>query len=230
MVGAPRRIAGAVLAALALTLLLESVPIAAALVGAPDLPALLASEDPFGLLVATRGGTALAEWVAVGVGVAVFNAVIAWTAACARFFYASGRDGSWGRPLDGWLTAVHPRLGTPWIGTLLVGAAGVACCFVPLRFLLVLSGTGLLAIYAGVALAALAGRRTGASTHASYRAPFHPLAPAVTLLAVASVAIVSWFDVEEGRPALLATGLQIAASLLYYWLALRRRGWEARAP
>lgn len=231
MLDAPRVIARAVLAALVLTLLLEGLPLLAALVGAPDLRTLLTAEDPFGTLVALRAGDAVAGWVAVGVVVAIINSVIAWTVACARFFYSSGRDGCWGRPVDRWLTMVHSRFGSPWMGTLMVGAVGVACCFLPLRLLLVLSGTGLLVIYAGIALAVVAGRRSGRSAHAPYRMPLYPLAPAVTLAALGYVAWVSWWDLEEGRPALIATGAQLVLALFYYRLVLRRRGeWTVRSP
>ena len=230
MLDAPRRIARAILAALALTLAFVAVPIVAVLAGAPDLATLLVAEDPFGLVARLRGGDSVAGLVAIGVVFAIVNAVIACTLACARFFYASGRDRAWGRPLDRWLSAVHPRFGSPWIGTLLVGAVGVACCFLPLTLLLVLSGAGLVAIYAGIALAAIAGRRSGATAHAPYRMPLYPLAPLVTLTALAYVVWTSWFDLEEGRPGLIVTAVQIGGAWLYYRLVLRRRGpWTARA-
>jgi hypothetical protein len=38
-------------------------------------------------------------------------------------------------------------------------------------------------------------------------------------------------DVETGRPALIATGLQIAVAAAYYWLVLRPRGeWTVHIP
>jgi amino acid transporter len=225
---APARIGRAILLALAATLVLEGVPLLALLLGAPDLLATLAHEDPFGLLVAERHGGALAGWVAIGVAIAIVNAVIACILACARFFFGTARDRCWGGPVDRALAAIHPRLGTPWVGTLAVGAVGVGCCFLPLRLLLVLSGTGLVAIYAGIALAVVAGRRSGATAHAPCRMPLHPLAPAVTLLALAYVVWTSWLDVEEGRPALIVTAVQIAGSAAYYWLVLRPRGWTVR--
>ena len=161
---------------------------------------------------------------------AIVNAIIASVLAGARFFYATGRDGAWGRLVDPWLAAVHPRLGSPWAATLLVGGIGVACCFLPLPFLLVLSGSGLVAIYAGIALAAIAGRRTGATAHAPYRMPLYPLAPAVTLAALAFVVWTSWSDLEEGRPALLATAAQIACAACYHQLVVRRRGGWSTHP
>ncbi|MDQ2891920.1 MAG: APC family permease, partial [Pseudomonadota bacterium] len=143
----------------------------------------------------------------------------------------TARDGSWGRPLDRWMAQIHPRFGSPWVGTLIVGGVGVACCFLPLSLLLVLSGTGLVAIYAGIAIAAMVGRRTGATDHALYRMPLYPLAPIVTLLALGYVVWTSWLDIDEGRPGLIMTGIQIVGSAAYYWFVLRRRGgWTATIP
>jgi len=226
---APRRIATAILAALVLTLLLEGLPLIAALTGAVDLRALLTSDDPFGLLVRDRGGEGAARWITIAVVIAIVNAVIACILACARFFYGTARDRSWGPPLDRLLSAIHPRFGSPWIATLLVGGLGMLCCFLPLTLLLVLSGTGLIVIYAGIALAAIAGRRSGATDHAPYRMPLYPLAPIVTLIALGYVTWTSWFDLEEGRPALIMTAIQIAGSAAYYRFVLRRRGeWKVR--
>jgi amino acid transporter len=221
---APRRIAPAILWALALTLLLEGVPIVAALIGAVDLRTFLTADDPFGGLVGLRGGGTLAAWVSIGVVVAIVNAVIACILACARFFYSTGRDSSWGRPIDAWMAAIHPRFGSPHVGTLLVGGIGVACCFLPIQLLLVLSGTGLVAIYAGIALASIAGRRNGRTAASHYRMPLFPLAPIVTLAALGYVVWTSWLDADEGRPGLLVTAAQIALSAGWYWFVVRRRG------
>ena len=228
---APAKIAHAIMWALGLTLLLEGLPLLAVLIAAPDLPALFASENPFGDLVVQLAGPGLAKWVAVAVALAIVNAIIAWVLACARFFYGTGRDRSWGRPLDGWLTAMHPRLGSPWAATLLLGAAGMGLCFLPKATLEVWSGTGLIAIYAGVAVAVMWGRRNGRSAHARYRMPLYPLAPLITIAALVYVTWTNWLDVETGRPALLATVVQIAVAGAYYWLVLRRRGaWTVHVP
>ena len=226
-----RLIAKTILLALVFTLLFEMLPMIAALMGAPDLHALVTADDPFGLLARLRGNDTLAAAIAIGVVIAIVNAVIACILACARFFYGTARDGSWGRPLDRWMAQIHPRFGSPVVSTLIVGGVGVACCFLPLTLLLVLSGTGLVAIYAGIAIAAIVGRRTGATGHALYRMPLYPLAPIVTLIALGYVVWTSWLDLEEGRPGLIMTGIQIVASGAYYWFVLRRRGgWTARIP
>jgi amino acid transporter len=226
-----RLIARAILASLVLTLLFEIVPTVAVLMGAPDLHALFTADDPFGLVARMRGDGWMADVIAIGVVIAIVNAIIACILACARFFYGTARDRSWGRPLDAWMTRIHPRFGSPWVGTLIVGGVGVACCFLPLTLLLVLSGTGLVAIYAGIAVAAMVGRRTGATDHARYRMPLYPLAPVITLVALAYVVWTSWLDLEEGRPGLIMTAAQIAGSAAYYWFVLRRRGdWYVHVP
>ena len=228
---APTRIARTVLWALVATLVLEGGPILAALVGAGDLHALFTAPNPFGLLVTQRGSATLEDWVSVGVAIAIVNAIIAWVLACARFFYGTARDGSWGRPIDGWLTIIHPRFGSPWIGTLIVGMIGVGLCFLPRRLLEVWSGTGLIAIYAGIAVAAIVGRARDKTTHAPYRMPLYPLAPIVTFVALGYVLVTNWIDPDDGRPALIATAAQIVLSAAYYLFVLRRRGaWVIHDP
>jgi amino acid transporter len=227
---APRRIARSIMLALVFTLVLEGVPLLAALMGAVDLRALFASPDPFGMLAAAVAGERAAQWLALGVALAIVNAIIAWVLACARFFYGTARDGSWGQPLDRWMVAIHPRWESPWLGTVIVGAVGMVLCFLPLRLLEIWSGAGLIAIYAGIAVAAIVGRRTGATAHAGYRMPLYPLAPVVTLVALGAIGWATWLDVDEGRPAIVATAAQIALAAGYYWFVLRRRGWGVVVP
>jgi amino acid transporter len=221
---APRRIARTIMIALGLALLFEGVPLLALLMAKIDLAALVAADDPFGLLVRQRGGAGLSALVSIGIALAIVNAIIACILACARFFHATGRDRAWIPRVDDWLMAIHPRFGSPAISTLIVGGLGTLACLLPLPLLLVLNGTGLVAIYGGIALAAIAGRRSGASAHAPYRMPLYPLAPLVTLTALAYVVWTSWMDLGEGRPGLIATGAQIAGSLLWYRLVVSRRG------
>ena len=228
---APRRIAKAILWALVLTLMFEAVPLVAILVNAPDLVGLLASDDPFGGVIRRLAGDDVANWTAIAVVVAIVNAIIACVLACARFFYSTGRDGCWGNPIDRLIAAIHPHFESPWIATLFAGGFGTICCLLPLQFLLVLSGTGLIAIYAGIALATMAGRARGLTAHAPYQMPLYPLAPLITLAALGYITWTSWLDLEEGRPGLIMTGIQIILSASYYWLVLRRRpGWAAQAP
>lgn len=228
---AHKTIARVILTSFGLSLGLELIPVIAVLIGAPDLRALFAADDPFGQFVAMRGGTLLAQTVAIGVVIAIVNAAIVTILACARFFWCTGRDGVWGHRFDAFIGAIHPRWQSPWIATLFIGLVGVACCFISLKFLLILNGGGLIVTYGAISLAAIAGRRSGATAHGLYRMPLFPLAPLFTLLALAYVVYANWQDVDEGRPGMIATAGQIALAVGYYWLILKRRGaWVVREP
>ncbi len=85
-----------------------------------------------------------------------------------------------------------------------------------LDVLVVLIGEGTAAIYACMCLAALRGRRSGASAHAPYRMPGFPLIPICWRWpALAAVGTADLFD-PDGREGLLASAVVIAASVLYY--------------
>ncbi len=231
MRAAPARIGRVILWAALLTIAIEGLPIAAVLIGAPDLPALLAMDDPFGFLVSRRLGRLAGEAVALGVAVAIINAAIASILSTARFFYGTGRDRCWGAPCDALMAAIHPRFGSPWIATLATGGLGALCCLVPLPLLLVASGLGLTAIYAGIALAAIVGRVRGATAGAPFRMPWFPLAPVVTLAASLYLVVLNALDAGEGRTGLIVTAAQIALSALYYLLVVRPRGaWTVHLP
>ncbi|MBW8745282.1 MAG: APC family permease [Sphingomonas sp.] len=228
---ASSKIARVILTSFGLSLCLELVPVVAVLIGAPDLKALFGADDPFGLFVRGRGGTLLSQMVAVGVVIAIVNAAIVTVLASARFFWCTGRDRVWGYRFDEFIGAIHPRWQSPWIATLIIGAIGVACCFISLKFLLILNGGGLIVTYAAISLGALAGRRNGSTAHAIYKMPLFPLAPVFTLLALGYVVYANWQDLEEGRPGMIATAAQIVMAAAYYWLVLRRRGaWVVRDP
>ena len=228
---ASAKIARVILTSFGLSLCLELVPVVAVLIGAPDLKILFGADDPFGLFVSARGGTLLSQMVAVGVAIAIVNAAIVTVLASARFFWCTGRDCVWGYRFDEFIGAIHPKWQSPWIATLIIGAIGVLCCFISLKFLLILNGGGLIVTYAAISLGALAGRRNGSTDHAIYKMPLFPLAPIFTLLALAYVVYANWQDVEEGRPGMIATAAQIVVVAGYYWLVLRRRGeWVVRDP
>ena len=228
---AHRKIARVILTSFGLSLCLELLPVIAVLIGAPDLKALFAADDPFGAFVSLRGGTLLSQLVAVGVVIAIVNAAIVTVLASARFFWCTGRDAVWGYRFDAFIGAIHPKWQSPWIATLIIGLIGVICCFISLKFLLILNGGGLIVTYAAISLGALAGRRNGSTAHSIYKMPLFPAAPVFTLLALAYVVYANWQDVDEGRPGMIATGAQIVLAAAYYLIVLRRRGaWVVRDP
>jgi L-asparagine transporter-like permease len=90
--------------------------------------------------------------------------------------------------------------------------------------LIMLTANGLVMIYAGVSVAAIAGRITGSTAGGQYRMPLFPLAPALSLIALAAVAWADWLDPNVGRPSLIFNLAVMAASAAYWTLYLKRRG------
>ena len=154
-----RRVAQAVTWALGLVVAAELVPLLAVVTGAPDLRAVL-REGP-AALVAARAGPVFGRVLAAAVALAIFNAVIAMVLLCARQLYGAARDGAWPGGFSTALTCVHGRFRSPWAATLTVGAMAGALCLLPLPLLVLLTGTGVTVIYAGLCVVLAVGRRTG---------------------------------------------------------------------
>ncbi len=228
---APRLIARTILWALVITVVTELLPVTAVLIGAPDLNALLASQNPFSDFVVATGGRFLSIAISLGVALAILNAVLATVLQNARFFYSTGRDVAWHKRINDAFMVTHDRFRSPWIATLAAGVSSMAMCFLGLQWLLVLTGTGIAIIYAAVCVAAITGRCSGVSNHAAYRMPLYPLWPVLGLLALAYIFYTSAFDPNVGQPSLIANAAIIILSLGYYAVVLRfRGGWTLRDP
>jgi len=218
---APRRIAGVIILSLAIAAVTELAPLLGVLVGAPDLHALLAANDPIPAFVAAVAGAVPAKLLSAGVALAIFNAMIAVALSAGRQLYSTGRDGLWPQAANRAFAAIHPRFGSPWIASLIMGAAGLLGCFIDPKVLVLILGNGNVALYAALCFATLVGRRSGATHHAGYRMPLFPLAPVLALVALAAVV---WFDLhdEAGLQGLAATVATVAAAALYAAFVLRR--------
>jgi amino acid transporter len=228
---APRVIARTILWSLLITVIFELLPVTAVLVGAPDLKALLSSQNPFSDFVAATGGHWFSIAISVSVALAIVNAVLATVLQNARFFYCTGRDVTWHPRINNAFTATHDRYNSPWIATLAAGIFSMAACFVGLQVLLVVTGTSIAIVYAIMCIAAIVGRHSGTSNHAAYRMPLYPLLPVFGLLALAYVFYTSAMDPAVGQPSLIANAVIVVLSLVYYAVVIRRKGgWMLREP
>ena len=221
---APQLIARTILWALVITVVTELVPLTAVLMGAPNLQALLGSASPFSDFITAVGGYALSVVIGLSVALAILNAVLATLLQNARFFYSTGRDGTWHPRINDAFLVTHDRFNSPWIATLAAGISSMAMCLLGLQWLLVITGTGIALIYAAVCIAAIAGRTTGTTKHAVYRMPLYPLWPVLGLLALAYVFYTSAIDPDIGRPSLLINSVVMVVALAYYGLRVRRKG------
>ena len=221
---APRLIARTILWALVITVVTELVPLTAVLMGAPNLQALLGSTSPFSDFITAVGGYALSVVIGLSVALAILNAVLATLLQNARFFYSTGRDGTWHPRINDAFLVTHDRFNSPWIATLAAGISSMVMCLLGLQWLLVITGTGIALIYAAVCIAAIAGRTTGTTKHAVYRMPLYPFWPVLGLLALAYVFYTSALDPDIGRPSLLINSVVMVVALAYYGLMVRRKG------
>ena len=228
---AERQVARAILWALAITVVAELLPVTAVLLSASNLKNLFSAQNMFGDFIASRGGEALNIGISLGVALAIFNATIAVLLVAARVMFSTGRDCVWPGPISEALAFTHHRFHSPWAATLLCGVLTALACLINLNLLLVLTGTGLILVYASLCIAALFGRWGGRTAHGHYRMPWFPLAPVAALVVMVYVVFTSWFDPLIGRPSLFATAGIAVVSVSYYVLVLRRKGvWTLRGP
>jgi amino acid transporter len=231
MFDAPRQVGRTILWATGLTILTILLPVLAVLIGAPDLKALFASDNPFGDFVRARGGPILAAGVNAAVALAILNAVLATILQNGRFFFSTGRDQAWHPWLDRSFALTHPKFHSPWAATLSAGATAAVMCFLGEDQLLKLAGASLSLTYAGLCIAAIAGRLTGATAHAAVRAPGGLLTPILGLAGAGYVLVSAVKDPDSGQLSLIAGLGAVVLSLGYYALAVRRRGaWTIRDP
>ncbi|MDL4774825.1 amino acid permease [Actinomadura xylanilytica] len=97
-----------------------------------------------------------------------------------RIFFAMSRDGM----LPEWLAAVHPRFGTPYRSTVLMGVVVAALAgFIPLAKLAELVNIGTLFAFLTVSIGVLILRRTRPDLPRSFRTPLVPWIPILSVLA-----------------------------------------------
>lgn len=120
-----------------------------------------------------RWGGAL---VATGAVAGITSVLIVMLLGQIRVFYAMSRDGL----LWPWLSAVHPRYGTPHHATLITGVTvAVLAGFVPIGVAAELTNIGTLFAFTLVCGAVLVLRRTRPDLKRPFRTPFVPLVPAL---------------------------------------------------
>ena len=189
-------------------------PIAFIILGAPDLRALTASRAPVATLVEALGGRRLAQVMSLGVALAIFNTMIGIALMAGRQLYATGRDELWPKPVSRLLAATR-GWGSPSAATLCMGGCGLLACLLDPHTLVLILGNSNVVTYSGLCLAALHGRRAGATRDAGWKMPAFPIPALAGGLFLACVAVLDLFD-PAGRTGLLITGLTAGAAALLF--------------
>jgi APA family basic amino acid/polyamine antiporter len=137
--------------------------------------------DPIAQALRAQGGKlAWARWCVSVVAVfGLISVLLVTLLGQVRIFYAMGRDGL----LPAAFARVHPKYGTPYVGSLVtgVGAALFAGLF-PLDLLGDLVSIGTLLAFAVVSAGVLILRRTMPLAHRPFRTPFMPFTPIAAVL------------------------------------------------
>ncbi|MFC6881978.1 MULTISPECIES: amino acid permease [Actinomadura] len=126
------------------------------------------------------GHPGFATVISVGAVAGLTSVVMILLLGQSRVFFAMSRDGL----LPPWMAAVHPRFGTPYRTTILMGLiVAVLAGFIPLAKLAELVNIGtlfaFLVVSAGVAIL----RRTRPELPRAFRTPLVPLVPVLSVLA-----------------------------------------------
>ena len=168
--------------------------IALMITGLADYRALNVSDPVYVALAAAGPALAWAKpLVGAVVVVGLISALLVTLLGQVRIFYAMARDGL----LSKVFVAVHPRWGTPHIGTLVTGAtAAIIAGVFPLNLLGELISIGTLLAFAIVCLGVIVLRRRRPDLPRSFRVPGYPWVPlagiAVCLALMASLPRDTW--------------------------------------
>ncbi|MBC6459197.1 amino acid permease [Actinomadura sp. HBU206391] len=137
-------------------------------------------EAPLAEAFKAVGHPGFATIISVGALAGLTTVVLILLLGQSRVFFAMSRDGL----LPSWLAAVHPRFGTPYRATIIMGAVvAVLAGLIPLSALAELVNIGTLFAFIVVSIGVVILRRTRPDLPRSFRAPFVPVLPALSVLA-----------------------------------------------
>lgn len=224
--GGSRNIAKAILWSLVITVAAELIPLTATIVGAPSLASFTKSPLPMQYFIEHTANSGLYNVISIGIVLATLNAVLAIVLAYGRVMYSAARDKAFYPPrVNKAMMSIHPKFGSPWIATLVIGVVGaILCLTVSLNTLINLTGASLVADYALIAIAMLVARYTKATAHSPYRmGKWWPIPP---LLALAALGYVF---TQQNRNLLIATSVTMALGIIYWAAVIRPQRGKAWA-
>jgi APA family basic amino acid/polyamine antiporter len=170
------------------------------------------------------GHPVFATIIDVGAVIGLTSVVLILLLGQSRIFFAMGRDGL----MPPRLSAVHPRFGTPYRSTVLMGAVvAVLAGFIPLAKLAELVNIGTLFAFLVVSIAVMVLRRTRPDLPRAFRTPWVPFVPVLSVLGCLFVMINLPVDTWLRFLAWMVIGIVIYA---FYGYRHSRVGRAAAAP
>ncbi|MFI1971481.1 amino acid permease [Streptomyces cinnamoneus] len=141
---------------------------------------LLSTDAPLADAFKDRGHPFWAGLISFGAAVGLTSVCMILLLGQSRVFFAMSRDGL----LPRFFSTVHPRFGTPYRSTILLGAiVAVVAGFTSIDVLAELVNIGTLFAFVVVALGVVILRRTRPDLPRAFRTPFVPVVPVLSVLA-----------------------------------------------
>jgi APA family basic amino acid/polyamine antiporter len=165
-------------------------------------------DHPVSLALKYAGENWVAGFVDLGAILGMTTVILVMAYGQTRIIFAMSRDGLLPKPLS----SIHPKHGTPYLATWIVGIVfGLLAALVPLNVLAELINIGTLAAFSLVSIAVIVLRKQRPDLHRAFRCPGVPVVP---LLAVAFcltlMAYLSWHT-------WLAFGIWLVIGLVIYF-------------
>ncbi|MBB3725909.1 APC family permease [Nonomuraea dietziae] len=223
----PRRnIARTVFWSLGLAAVVIIVPVTATVMGVGSLDDLV--NRSFSDYVRQWGGDGVATAVNLGIAIAILNAVLVMVLQNGRVVFASARDRAWPAPVSRALTRIHPRWGSPYVATLVIGLPGAAMAWLlDIEQLLGLTSVIVTVVSLLLAAAALRSRTAAHRALRAWRMPLWPLPPLVVIAALGYALF------EQSATDLLVGAAIVVLFTAYYAFYLwprRATHWIVTAP
>lgn len=174
----------------------------------------LGVDHPVSLALQHAGENWVAGFVDLGAIVGMTTVILVMAYGQTRIIYAMSRDGLLPRRLS----RVHPRFGTPFFATWMVGIVfGLISALIPLNVLAELINIGTLAAFSLISVAVIVLRKTRPDLPRAFRCPGVPVVP---LLAIAFCVTLMTFLKQATW---LAFAAWLAIGLVIYFAYARRR-------
>ncbi len=222
--GARKNIARAILWTLLITVLVEIIPITAAILGAPNLAEFMApGGSPMQYILTTLGNDTVNTVISLLVFVAIFNSCLAIVVLMSRIVFGSGRDKVWPEPISAWLAKVHPNFKSPWVAALTMAIIGAILCATTTKtYVITFTGVVLGFTYILIAASSIAVRVRFKNLPDHYKMPMWPFWPCLSLVGV----IYMLYKLTEGqwKDLVIVIGAAIGALIYYYAYLYPRRG------
>jgi amino acid transporter len=220
---ARKNIARAILWTLLITVLVELIPVTAAILGAPSLTDFMAAPSPMQYILTTLGNDTVNTVISLLVFVAIFNSCLAIVVLMSRIVFGSGRDKVWPEPFNAWLAKVHPRFKSPWVAAVVMAVIGaILCASTTKTYVVTFTGVVLAFTYILIAGSSIVVRLRFKDLPQHYKMPMWPFWPCVSLVGVVYMLVkltqAQWKDLA------IVLGAAVGALIYYYAYLYPRRG------